>query len=88
MRHILNPKPTISEIAILLLIYTNKCAFIYHISQFAATLHMTQTATTIDRIYQRLEALGVNIDAIKEVNLSFSQAEELCQRLEHLMHEK
>lgn len=42
---------------------------------------------TIDQIYYRLERLGVNVNAVKKLNLSHSQVDELCQRIERLMNE-
>lgn len=46
-----------------------------------------QMEAPIDQIYDRLQASGVNVNAIKRLNLSHSQVEELCQRIERLMAE-
>lgn len=40
---------------------------------------------TFDQLYARLDALGVNMDAIGQMNLPLNQLEEFCQRIEDLV---
>jgi hypothetical protein len=51
-------------------------------------MQVRMMSTTIDKNYTRLENLGVDVGAIRGMNLTPSQIEELCQRIERLMAEE
>lgn len=51
-------------------------------------LHSHMMQTTSDQLYLRLKSFGVNVDAVRKLNLSSKDIEDFCQRIERLLHEE